>query len=81
MIHTTMVASARTVHRISPTANASSCLLTAWNANRNSGITVPNHMTNIPMRIGLIQIVFAISMPDITAKCAPTSKREILPKR
>lgn len=68
---TTIVASARTVPRISPTARESSFLLTDFSENSNSGIVAPSPIINIPMIIGVIPKFEARCVVEVTAKCEP----------
>lgn len=77
----TIVASASTVPKRSPTASSSLYCLTAWKAKSNSGITVQSHITPIPIITGLTHMASAIAIPDVTTKWAQSKRSAILHNR
>jgi hypothetical protein len=78
IIPTTIVASARTVQRISPIASESSSFLTDSTAKKSSGTVVPSHTTSIPTTIELIHIDSAILRDELIMKCAQMRSTHIL---
>lgn len=75
---TTMVASARTVPRISPIARESSFFFIDSRAKKSSGTVVPRPTTSIPITRELTPSHSAIAREESIIKCAPTSKIVIL---
>lgn len=78
IIPTTIVASAKTVPRISPIANESSSFLIDFIEKNISGMVVPTPTIIIPIRIGLMFISRANADADDTVKAAP-SKSKAMP--